>query len=121
MKLIKLLLRIQSSYIFITAAWPIIDIKSFIAVTGPKNDLWLVKTVAALLISVSVTLGSFLFIKTDLRPAIILGASTSAAFIIVDFYYAISNVISDIYMADGLLETVFLLGWIIIIRKYKNP
>jgi hypothetical protein len=81
-------------------------------VTGYKTDIWLVKTVGALLIPVSVTLYSHLFIESDRRPAFILGSLAAAAFICIDFYYALTDVISDIYLADGAVELVFLMMWV---------
>lgn len=82
------------------------------AVTGEKTDLWLVKTVAALLLPVSVCLYLHLFIHTDRRPAMALGSLTAVAFFCIDFYYALSDVISDIYLADGVLELMFILAWV---------
>ena len=114
MKLLKYLLIIQTAYIFLTAVWPIVDIRSFMAVTGYKTDIWLVKTVGALLIPVALTLASYLYITTDRRPAFVLGGGTAAAFICIDFYYALTDVISDIYLADGFAEILFLLCWLYI-------
>ena len=78
------------------------------------------KTVGALLIPVAVTLLSFLFIDAGRWPAIILGGLTALAFICIDFYYSLTDVISDIYMADGILEIVFLSAWIFI-AAHKLP
>ncbi|MDJ1493174.1 hypothetical protein QNI19_09550 [Cytophagaceae bacterium DM2B3-1] len=112
MKLFRWQIKIQSVYILITALWPLIDIETFMMITGYKTDIWLVKTVGALLIPVSLTLGSFLFVHTDARPAFLLGALTALAFISVDFYYSLTDVISNIYMLDGAIEILFLLIWI---------
>jgi hypothetical protein len=120
MKLLKYLLIIQSTYILITAIWPIIDIKSFMMVTGYKTDIWLVKTVGALLVPIALCLATHLFISTDKRPALVLGSLTAVAFICIDFYYALTDVISDIYMADGLVEIIFLAGWIYVAMKGKQ-
>ncbi|MBT1699198.1 hypothetical protein KK083_20040 [Fulvivirgaceae bacterium PWU4] len=114
MKLLKYLLIVQAAYIFLTALWPIVDIRSFMAVTGYKTDIWLVKTVGALLIPVALTLVMYLYIRTDRRPAFLLGSGTAAAFICIDFYYALTDVISDIYLADGFPEIVFLVCWLYI-------
>lgn len=35
----------QGVYYFLTGIWPLIDISSFVRVTGPKTDVWLVHTV----------------------------------------------------------------------------
>lgn len=112
MTVFRITLWTQASYILITAVWPLVDIESFINVTGHKTDIWLVKTVSALLIPVSITLYLYLFIKTDPRPPIALGSLTAVAFICVDFYYALTDVISDIYLADGAAEIAFLILWL---------
>jgi cytochrome b subunit of formate dehydrogenase len=39
----------QGSYYVLTGLWPLLHRSSFLAVTGPKVDLWLVNTVGALL------------------------------------------------------------------------
>jgi hypothetical protein len=105
---------IQSIYTFLTAVWPLVHIESFMLVTGYKTDIWLVKTVGALLIPIAVSLFSHLFTEGNHWPAVFLGALTAAAFICVDFYYALNDVIRDIYMADGFVEILFLLCWLFI-------
>ena len=40
---------IQGLYFLVSGVWPIIHIASFLKITGPKTDLWLVKTVGVLL------------------------------------------------------------------------
>jgi hypothetical protein len=120
MKFIRVLLWTQSIYTFITAIWPILDIESFMIVTGPKTDIWLVKTVGALLIPVSLTLASYLFIKTNLKPAAILGGLSAAVFITIDFYYPLTDVISNVYMLDGILQIGFLICWAIVLLKMDH-
>src|SRR5690606_5458945 len=41
---------VQGLYFFLTAVWPLLHIESFQLVTGFKTDIWLVDTVAFLLI-----------------------------------------------------------------------
>jgi hypothetical protein len=117
MKLFRAILWIQASYIFLTAVWPLVDIRSFMEVTGYKTDIWLVKTVGALLIPVAACLYCHLFTRTNHTPALILGALTAVAFICVDLYYSLNDVISDIYLADGAVELVFLIAWILAAPK----
>ena len=121
MKLFKILVSLQSIYIMLTALWPIIDIETFMAATGPKHDVWLVKTVGALLIPVASCLATFLFVRGSITPAIVLGLLTSVSFIVIDFYYALTDVISNIYMLDGVIESGFLAGWLIVIIKRGVP
>ena len=115
--MLRILLWLQVIYTFITAIWPIIHIESFMAVTGPKNDIWLVKTVGALLIPIAITLGVILKQKSNLRLGVLLGRLTALMFVIVDFYYALTDTISNMYLLDGGLEIVFLITWIVVWKK----
>jgi hypothetical protein len=89
-------------------------------VTGYKTDIWLVKTVGALLIPVAACLYAHLFIKTNHTPVLILGTLTSLAFICIDVYYVANDVISDIYLADGAVELLFLIAWTFAAPKVLN-
>jgi len=121
-KIFRAILWIQGLYILSTAIWSLVHIESFMAVTGYKTDVWLVKTVGALLIPVALCLLMYLFIPSDYRPALVLGSLTAVAFISIDFYYALTDVIPDIYMADGVLEILFLITWIYIaVSKDRSP
>jgi hypothetical protein len=121
MKIFRFTLWAQATYILVTAVWPLVHIESFMDVTGYKTDVWLVKTVGALLVPVAVCLYLHLFIHTDPRPAIALGGLTAIAFMCIDFYYALADVISDIYLADGIIEAVFLAAWTYIAFSKKDP
>jgi hypothetical protein len=101
--------------------WPIIDIESFMLVTGYKTDVWLVKTVGAILISISLCMATHLFIRTDHVPVVVLCIASSIAFISIDFYYTLNDTISDIYIADGALQIFFLIAWIyLVITVIRN-
>lgn len=118
--ILKALLRFQSLYYLTTALWPIFHIESFMFITGYKQDVWLVKTVGALLIPVAATLASYSFAKSLDRPALILGIGTCISFIGVDFYYSLSKIISRIYMLDGFLQMALLGVWCFIIFRRKS-
>lgn len=120
MKVLKAIIWVQGIYTLITAVWPIIHVDSFMEVTGPKTDVWLVKTVGALLIPLAACLMSYLFIETDRRPAFILGTLSCVAFISIDFYYALKDIIPNIYMADGVLQILFLSTWLFIRTRHYD-
>lgn len=111
-KLYKALLWVQGLYTLLTALWALIDIDSFMDITGPKTDTWLVKTVSTVLLAIAVTLISFIYVRTDPLPAIILGFFTSAGLAAIDFYYSGRGVISPVYALDGIAEVIFALVWI---------
>jgi hypothetical protein len=119
MKAFKFILYSQAVYIFLTGVWPIVDIESFMLVTGPKTDIWLVKTVGALLIPVSISMFFFAREKSEKLPVIILCAGTSISFILIDLYYSLSGTISKIYLLDAAVEGIFLVAWVYILISRK--
>jgi hypothetical protein len=117
----RLLLIVQGLYTFITAIWAIIDIDSFMMITGPKTDIWLVKTVSVVLAAIGLALLAHLKEPDEpVFPAIILGSVTSLGLAIIDFYYTGKNVISFVYAADGIVELIFFLGWMIIFSRIRK-
>lgn len=92
--------------------WPVFDLPSFMAVTGPKTDYWLVRTVGALLAVIGVTL----LIASRRRDAIpseirFLGAFIPLALAVVDIVYVTVDVIAPIYLADAAVELVIAGLW----------
>jgi len=79
-----------------------------------------VKTVGALLIPVASCLLTYLFIESSTRPAFVLGMLTCISFIAIDFYYALNDVISDIYLVDGVVQIIFLGMWILLAVKRSS-
>ena len=110
-KLYKAALFMQGMYIFLTALWALVDIKSFMIITGPKTDIWLVKTVAVSLISISL-----FFILSSAKsedPAVSFTAfAFSFGFAYIDFFYSLNRTIRWVYAIDGVIETLFGLLWL---------
>ena len=103
---------IQGIYYFITGIWPLISINTFQAVTGPKADLWLVKTVGVLISIIGIVLvaaglqGSVTFDIFVLATAAALGLTA------IDVNYSLRGVISRIYLLDACAEVAILLLWL---------
>lgn len=114
----KKVLFVMSSYYLITGIWPILHINSFMAVTGPKTDIWLVKMVGLLTISISIQL----FAELKNRSASLrLPVTAALSYLIIDTYYAFNGTISKIYLADGLLQVGFLIALFIgLTKKAEN-
>lgn len=62
----------------------------------------------------------FPLFKTSTLPAVVLGILTALAFIIIDFYYALRDVIADVYLLDGIVEIVFLSGWLLLLARREK-
>lgn len=102
---------LQGIYFFVTGVWPLLHIASFVAVTGPKVDLWLVKTVGALIAVVGATLvlGAR---RRSVGPELAFLAVASAASLgAVDVIYALADRIWDIYLLDAVAEAGLIVLW----------
>ena len=110
-KLYKYALLVQGMYVLLTAVWALVDIQSFMVITGPKTDVWLVRTVAVLLICIS--LFFLLSSKKSEEPRVTLTALVfSFGLAYIDFYYTLNNTIRWVYALDGIVESMFGLLWL---------
>lgn len=101
----------QGAFYLATGVWPLIDMRSFEAVTGPKTDRWLVRTVGCL---VGVLGGSLLVAGLRGRTSAELaaaGAASATALGIVDAHYATRGRISRIYLLDAAVEAGIVAAW----------
>ncbi len=105
------LARLQSVYYIATGIWPIVSIRSFEAITGPKVDRWLVKTVGVLV----AIIGGALALASRRRafpPEVVLVATASAgALAAIDTVYVAKRRISPVYLLDAAAEIVLAAGW----------
>jgi hypothetical protein len=91
----------------ITGLWPVIDITSFMHVTGPKTDIWLVKMVGLLTAAIAITLFSSYKNKSVITKT--LSIASALAYLSIDVYYYFNGTLSPVYLADAGVETVIIL------------
>ncbi|HEU4560354.1 MAG TPA: hypothetical protein VFS20_21065 [Longimicrobium sp.] len=102
---------VQGGYFAATGVWPFISMRSFEAVTGPKTDRWLVKTVGGL---VGVVGGVLIAagVRRRVTPEIAaMAAGTAAVLAAIDVVYTARRVIRPVYLADAVGEALLLAGW----------
>ena len=118
------LLWLQGSYYLATGIWPLVSIKSFQAVTGPKTDHlvtgreedhWLVMTVAALIVAIAIPLLHAAWRRAPSFDLAVLAIGVSIALAAVDTIYVTRGVLASIYLLDAAAEVVFLLLWTILL------
>jgi TRAP-type uncharacterized transport system fused permease subunit len=98
----------------------LVHMKSFIAVTGPKLDIWLVQTVAVLILAIGVFILLQLKYHSPIIPVAIMAIIMSAGLAIIDFYYASIDRISDVYALDGILQVAFTVAWLYVLGFYHK-
>jgi hypothetical protein len=100
-----------------TGLWALVDLDSFMAVTGPKTDRWLVKTVG-LLVTV---IGGVLLLawRRGAVPAevVLLAVGSALSLAAIDVVYVSNGTISPIYLLDAAAEVGLALAWIPAARR----
>ncbi len=110
---------LQASYYSITGVWPLVHIRSFMAITGRKTDLWLVKTAGVLITAIGSTLGTS-GLRGKPTPEILLLAIRSALGLTgIDIVYVAKRRISPIYLLDAVAELGMIGLWVISFRSKR--
>ena len=104
------LLLAQAAYFVATGVWPLISPRSFQAVTGPKEEMWLVKTFGLLVTAVGVGIGSAA--RTGRVPSSmrLTAAGSAGALAAADCWYVARGRIPRTYLVDGVAEVCFALA-----------
>ena len=102
---------VQGTYFLLTGIWPLLSIRTFMLVTGPKTDIWLVKTVGLLVTVIGVIL--LLWASNGYVPneGFWLAILSAAALTAIDVVYVAKRVISPIYLVDAVAELLLITAW----------
>lgn len=101
---------VQGLYFLITGVWPLLSIDTFQRVTGPKTDLWLVKTVGVIVAIIGIALLAAQVSGDQSLTILIIGMGSAAGLAGIDIIYVTKGVISPIYLLDAVIE-IGLMGW----------
>ena len=104
----RVVLRLQGVYYLVTGLWPVIDMRSFELITGPKTYDWLVRMVGLLAASIGLTL---LVAARRLRPSaegVLLSCTSALSFAAIDVVYVFTGRIREIYLLDAIVELCFI-------------
>jgi peptidoglycan/LPS O-acetylase OafA/YrhL len=99
---------------FYLGVWPLISMRTFERVTGPKTDKWLVKTVGVLVSVIGGTLIILSGLQGKSEPAIrLLAAGSAVGLSAIDVTYVAKRRISPVYLLDAALEIALTAAWIL--------
>lgn len=104
----------HAAYYVCTGLWSILHRRSFEAVSGPKREYWLVRTVGALATAVGAALGAAVLTRRR-REGAVLAIGSGVAFVASDLQAARAS--SRVYLGDALLHAVLLPAWL---RTWKR-
>jgi hypothetical protein len=102
---------VQGLYFLITGVWPLVSMRTFLMVTGPKTDLWLVKTMGVILAVIGLVLLYAWAAGAVNPPVIALAIGAGLGLAIVEMIYVSNKVISAIYLGDAVVEILLAVWW----------
>jgi hypothetical protein len=117
---VRTLLALQGSYYLVTGLWPLVSMRSFLWVTGPKIDNlptgrvvdhWLVNTVAVLILSIAIALLVAAWRREFSASIGSLAIVSAIALCSIDLVYVVRRVIEPIYLLDAAAELTLLGAW----------
>lgn len=120
------MLWLQGVYYLLTGVWPLIDIRSFQAVTGPKTDHlvtglerdhWLVMTVGVLITGIALSLLSAAWRKSANPETVVLAMASALGLTAIDVIYVARGAILPIYLVDAALEIVLIAVWLFLLAS----
>jgi hypothetical protein len=103
----------QGIFYVATGLWPIIHMRSFERVTGPKVDKWLARTLGGLIAAVGATLIVGSLDRQPSRALRVLGIGSALALGAADVLYAARRRISKVYLGDAAAEGALVTGWVV--------
>ena len=103
----------------VTGLWPLVHMRSFEAVTGPKVDRWLVRTVGGLMAANG--LAQLTARDTEQRLSGQVGLGTSAVLAAVDLRYGTTGRISRVYLLDAAVQLAWTAAWTATRRRAALP
>ena len=115
--LVRLVGMAQAAYFIIGGVWAVLHRRSFEAVTGPKVDYWLVRTVGSLLTvtGAAIALASR---RERIGPDLpLLAIGSAATLATIDGVYTARRRISPIYLLDLLGNVALIAGWVVALRR----
>lgn len=124
---VRTLLGLQGAFYLATGIWPLVSIRTFQWVTGPKTDHlptgheadhWLVNTVGVLVIAIAVTLLLAAW-RNEFGPAIAwLAIGVPIGLLAIDIIYVTRKVIAPIYLLDAAIEGGLLIAWAMVLTLH---
>ena len=111
---------IQAAYYVGAGLWSLASIRTFEAVTGPKTDRWLVRTVGVLVTVVGGVVGRGALEGSPSRDVRRLAVASALALTGVDVSYALGRRISPVYLLDAVVELALVAGWQVAGRRDRG-
>lgn len=101
----------QGAYFAFAGLWPLVHMSSFVAVTGPKTDLWLVQTVGVLVLAIGVALLLAAWRGPVRAETVALAVGSAVGLAALDVVHVAEGTIRAVYLADAAVELALVVAW----------
>jgi hypothetical protein len=105
----------QGAYYLLTGLWPLLSLHTFLLVTGPKTDLWLVQTVGVLVAVIGLALLVAGYRRVGSPEVFCLALGSALGLAAIDVIFVFHGRISAVYLLDAAaqigLVVLWLYGW----------
>lgn len=102
---------VQGFYYLATGVWPLVSLDSFLKVTGPKTDLWLVQAFGVLVAVVGVVLLLAAWRQKVPLEIVTLGVGMAMALAGVAIVFVLRRDIGAVYLIDAVAEIGLIALW----------
>ena len=104
---------VQGLYYLATGVWPLVSMDTFLMVTGPKTDLWLVDTVGVLVGVIGLVLLLAAARRHVTAEVVVLALGSALALTGIDVIFTSLGVITRVYLRDAVAEVVLMAWWLL--------
>ena len=111
---------VQGGYYLLTGVWSLVSPGTFQAVTGPKQDYWLVRTVGVLVGVIGAVLTMAGLRQQTTREVPVLAIGSAAGLAAIDTVYAGQGRISKVYLLDAIVELALVAAWAFVRRRGRS-
>ena len=108
---------VQGVFYLVTGLWPLFSIETFQKVTGPKVDLWLVKTVGVLIAVIGGVVGRAGLRREVPSDIMLLATGSAAGLTAIDVIYVARRRILPVYLLDAVAEVALIGLWLFIWKR----
>lgn len=111
---------LQGGYFLATGLWPLVHMRSFEAITGPKYERWLVKTFGSMVAVIGGVLLDAARRRSIDRSLAMVAIGSAATLAGVDVVYTAKGRISPVYLVEAAVELGLLGWWLAGLRKRRR-
>src|SRR5437763_87401 len=102
----------QGLYYLLTGLWPLLHMRSFEAVTGPKTDTWLVQTVGVLVVVIGGAMCLAAYRRQGSPEILFIAFGSALGLAAIDVIFVYQGRIRPVYLLDAGIQVGLVALWV---------